>query len=537
MERDIFERDYFAIRSQIQEIINHEKAPSTTGHNVSFGNNSLATRTQLAPIPLPRFNGNIQDWSSFFDIFQAMVHRDEGYSAAQKFYNLRSCLDGPALDLVRSTPVCDGNYEVVIQLLKQRYDNRSLVIQSHIRSILNCPYMEESPASSLQNLFACVTTHVAALRALDQPVEHWDAWLITIVTSRLDKSSSQGWLLHQRNTDLPRFSELEKFLASRCAALEGSGALQNNPVRSSATTSSRNISQSGKRALFVASETEVCPCCSGMHRLFYCDKFKDLSVTDRLTLVRRAGRCFNCLSSRHTSNMCKSLYSCRECKGKHNTLLHLEKKRSQNNDSHAPTQPSPEGETSLQVSPSTSASATRISAAQPGHVFLATAIVHVRDKFDRLHECRAVLDSGSQINFISKNLTALLQLPGRKSSLPICGIGSNQVLAAACIDLRVQSRTSDYNVDLTCYVLPSIVSDLSACPTPERGWTIPDDLYPKLADPLFYKRRPVDLLIGGGIFFDILRMERRSLNLEALCYGYMTVSLAGLLQVNYIPHA
>jgi len=41
-------------------------------------------------------------------------------------------------------------------------------------------------------------------------------------------------------------------------------------------------------------------------------------------------------------------------------------------------------------------------------------------------------------------------------------------------------------------------------------------LHLKLADPSFYKRRPVDLLIGGGIFFDILRIERKSLNLEAL---------------------
>ncbi|CAI6352353.1 unnamed protein product [Macrosiphum euphorbiae] len=163
VERDMFERDYFEIRSQMQEIINHKKASSTTGHNASFGNNSFSHRTQLAPIPLPRFSGNIQDWASYFDIFKALVYQDEGYSAAQKLYLLSSSLDGAALDLVRSTPVCDTNYEAVIQLLKQRYDNQSMVIQSHIRSILDCPRVEDAPGATLQNLFACITTHVEAL--------------------------------------------------------------------------------------------------------------------------------------------------------------------------------------------------------------------------------------------------------------------------------------------------------------------------------------------------------------------------------------
>jgi len=32
---------------------------------------------QLPPISLPKFNGNIQDWPSFYDVFKAMVHYDE----------------------------------------------------------------------------------------------------------------------------------------------------------------------------------------------------------------------------------------------------------------------------------------------------------------------------------------------------------------------------------------------------------------------------------------------------------------------------
>jgi len=86
-ERERFETNYFDLRSKIQESTNAENLHSTTGQDNSFGNtSSTRQRIQLAPIPLPKFNGNIQDWPSFYDIFRAMVHNDESLSSAQKVY-------------------------------------------------------------------------------------------------------------------------------------------------------------------------------------------------------------------------------------------------------------------------------------------------------------------------------------------------------------------------------------------------------------------------------------------------------------------
>lgn len=151
-ERDSFETKYYDLRSKIQELANAEKLHNTTGQNTSFGNTYLRQRMQLAPIPLPKFNGDIQGWSSFYDVYRALVHDDDGFTPAQKFYYLRSCLSDQALDLVQSIPISDGNYEVVLEKLKQRYDNKSLVIQSHIRSILDMLVIEGASANALQKL-------------------------------------------------------------------------------------------------------------------------------------------------------------------------------------------------------------------------------------------------------------------------------------------------------------------------------------------------------------------------------------------------
>lgn len=110
-------------------------------------------------------------------------------------------MSGPALDIVSSIPITDGNYEVFLQRLKQRYDNKSLAIQSHTRALLDSPRVEAGIAGSLQRLHSHVGCHVAALKALGQPIEHWDAWLITIIINSLDKGTKQDWQLRQVDTD------------------------------------------------------------------------------------------------------------------------------------------------------------------------------------------------------------------------------------------------------------------------------------------------------------------------------------------------
>jgi len=89
----------------------------------------------------------------------------------------------------------DGNYEVFTERFKQRYDNRSLVIQAHIRALLDAPHVETATIEALQLLHSHIGCHVAALKALGQPIEHWDAWLVTIVLRCLDKNTAHEWQL------------------------------------------------------------------------------------------------------------------------------------------------------------------------------------------------------------------------------------------------------------------------------------------------------------------------------------------------------
>lgn len=518
-ERDAFETNYFAIRAEMQEIINAEKGHSTSMNNTSLNASTAnSQRVRLPPISLPSFDGNIQDWESFYDCFRAMVHEDNGLSAAQKFYYLRSSLTGAALSIVKAVPMTDVNYEVAINRLKQRYANPGLIIQSHIRSLLETPHIKQPTSSELQGLHAHICAHVAALKAMNQPTLQWDAWLVTIIVSRLDPVTSHDWQLRQTSTDLPKYEDLERFLANRCIALENSDCVaqvEYEAVNQQYNSRKRTQEQKIKNTLLVSNSPEAinCPKCKGKHKIYACEEFKKLSPSDRLNVVREAKLCFNCLSDNHLSSVCKSKYSCSRCNRRHNTLLHINE-RGNNNDNNS-TRDIQNGKASTPSTSQTqsiSMSATVLSS----HVFLATAVVMITDNKGKAHKFRAVLDSGSQLNFVSKHLQNTLRLPGKKTILSVCGVGKSQLQTTSKVDIQVLSHTSSFKINLSCQVLPSIVNDLSACVKPEGGWKIENELISQLADPLFDKAGPVDLLIGAEIFFEIMEPERIPLEIGNL---------------------
>lgn len=69
-----------------------------------------------------------------------------------------------------------------------------------------------------------------------------------------------------------------------------------------------------------------CPIDEEEHYVGKCPKFLAMTVAERIDEIKKQGLCFNCLSDDHTSKDCQSKSTCRECKGKHHTLIHENKR-------------------------------------------------------------------------------------------------------------------------------------------------------------------------------------------------------------------
>ena len=194
---------------------------------------------------------------------------------------------------------------------------------------------------------------------------------------------------------------LEKFLEARCLALEASTL--SAPTISSQdrfTTRQNNNQQSHSSQRNYNTNTTTneinCECCNGTHKLHLSPKFKQLSVPNRVELLKMK-LCFNCLRAGHRQQECRGS-TCKNCNLKLHTLLHLQSPRQTRsvNSTVADNNRQNESEkTTNTESPPEQFTATSLSPQTTGTVFLQTAMIPILVNGETTL-CRALLDSGSK---------------------------------------------------------------------------------------------------------------------------------------------
>lgn len=106
----------------------------------------------------------------------------------------------------------------------------------------------------------------------------------------------------------------------------------------SKTSMKRKQGGPANRAFVLNASRNCITCKNKRHPLYLCDKFKLLSVLNRIEAVRNGKLCYNCLRS-HRDRLCK-FSNCTICQKRHNTLLHLEEHSTKSNVAKSRTIPS-----------------------------------------------------------------------------------------------------------------------------------------------------------------------------------------------------
>jgi len=96
---------------------------------------------------------------------------------------------GDAGTVISLLETLDANYSVAWNLLKERYDNKRVIVQTHIRSIIDLPIMSKENAR-LRQIANGAARHVHALKALKCPTDAWDDLLVCILGSKLDTTTA-----------------------------------------------------------------------------------------------------------------------------------------------------------------------------------------------------------------------------------------------------------------------------------------------------------------------------------------------------------
>ncbi|KAH8292663.1 hypothetical protein KR054_008822, partial [Drosophila jambulina] len=242
---------------------------------------------------------------------------------------------------------------------------------------------------------------------------------------------------------------------------------------------------------------QTCSYCNAAdHILTNCSPFGRLSVMQRFEFVKSASLCINCLRKGHTVSKCKDK-KCRACDRSHHILLHR-----YTVPENSLALPPPQESISPPLNQDQPSTSHVMHATSLDRVILATPIVSVRTKSGDYVLARALLDSGSQTNFITEELANRLQIRREESCINLLGIGESNSQDKKKVHTVVKSRINGSEFSFDFWIMKSISGYHPDQSVNVSDWKIPKNL--PLADPYFYKSQKIDMLIGAESFFELL---------------------------------
>lgn len=468
----------------------------------------VIVQQQALRAPFPTFDGKYENWPRFKSMFQDLMRRSSDCDAI-KLYHLEKSLVGSATGVIDSQTLQDNNYRQAWQILEDRYENERLIIDTHIRGLLNLKRLTKKSSNELRELVDECCRHVESLKFLKQELLGVsELFVVNVLTAALDKETREHWESTLTHGQLPKYTDTINWLKHRCLVLERcetANPLFTVPKPLMNSRMSVPIKQISRSSNAVTSQDEtICELCNGQHPNYKCTEFRNMTVAQRNTKAREANVCFNCLRKGHRSNACLSERSCLKCSFKHHTLLH-------------PDSPNFPPQTSVittntpdEIPPeSTSSSNALISHVSRCRTFppvkevlLLTARVNLVDNNGRPHSCRALLDCASQVCLISQDMANKLGIETWSANTEVFGVTGRQSTSKGMV-VTVKSNYGEYQINIPCLIMPQVSGTIPTRSINTKQWHFPDDVM--LADPEFFVPSNVDLLIGNQFFFSLLK--------------------------------
>lgn len=290
-ERAEFENKYFSITADLETIIEskvegpnpfqmprgmRENTPATQGSN--HPNEHL----KLPRVNLPSFSGKFDEWMPFHNIFDSMIHRNTTLPNVQKMQYLLAALKGAALDVVSSLETSDENYTMAWEMLIDRYDDSSLIVQKHVRALFDLPIINKENHGLLRRMIDSVLKHLRVLKALERSIDHWDDLMVHLITSRIDQRTNRAWEITLKKGEIPSLKQLLDFLSQHCRALEASDRTQRLSIHqdkfNAGKTTAAHVSSAGIHCAY---------CDKSDHNIYACKNFLQLTAQNRSKEARK----------------------------------------------------------------------------------------------------------------------------------------------------------------------------------------------------------------------------------------------------------
>ncbi|XP_065895716.1 uncharacterized protein [Dysidea avara] len=301
-----------------------------------------------------------------------------------------------------------------------------------MEALLNVPAPSQNLAS-LQSFHNTVQIHMRSLSALDMPPESYGPLLTSVTLSKLP-SDTRTNMARDHYDSKWTIDELLASISKKIRIFEvgqkpgrklgyHTNSLPTMGSFHTATDHHRGVSHDKPR------KDPNCIFCKGAHKpglrnTVTCHR-------ERLSIVKNAGLCFNCLA-RHKVSQCTSRFTCKECRRKHHTSLCQAFTTTDKLPSQSPSTPqqghTTSATTATEQQPVTAVTTASLSALHTSVCLLKTAIADISSgqSGHTTVEGNIFFDEGAQRSFITQNLADKLHLqPTSHENISVSSFGAH----------------------------------------------------------------------------------------------------------------
>ena len=502
---------------------------------------AVPAATPKATIKLPkyeikRFSGEATEYRAFWDAFQVAIDQNVSLSNVEKFTYLKSYVTGDAEDSIKGLTATDVNYKMAVDILKQRYGNTQVIVNSHMKSLTRLPSVhDDRDTKRIRKLYDKIESDLRSLKALG--VKPDGLLLVPLLLEKFPEAMNLRLSRKfQSNTDVWNVDEMMEELRKELEARERCSFEKDRKPKADPTTIDALIARLktegydvnhssldvlvGQQSPNVHSQSSksqqrelVCPFCSGNH---YADKCRTVTdVVKRKDLLKKQRRCFLCCSAAHVIKDCTSQKKCYVCNGAHHTsICDGRKKKNEKEDETKDVHSTP-------------------AVSSKSKILLQTAQLDVRayrrGKPGLVANCKVLFDSGSQRTHITRELAEKIKAPiVRRDNVNINGFGGISLGPQTLEVAQLILTKKGYNVQLKIegLIVEKICKPLQGRYVQSSVQSIPHIRDKKLADDdVGDEIQDVAILIGLDYYHDVINGEpiivRGAPTLVSSIFGYV----------------
>ncbi|XP_066958135.1 uncharacterized protein [Macrobrachium rosenbergii] len=190
-ETDRFHRSARQVRAEAAKRL---KGVSTETDTASVSSKDKS-EVKLPRLELPKYSGDLTEWQSFCERFDALVDQSE-LPVISKFSYLQSLLQGEALTVIQGLAPTSANYKVACELLKERFGRPERIIFAYVQGLLNDSFAPRSKGTYVESSWKLqdqLLRHVRSLEALCISGDQYGVVLTSIILSRLLQDMKLEW--------------------------------------------------------------------------------------------------------------------------------------------------------------------------------------------------------------------------------------------------------------------------------------------------------------------------------------------------------